>query len=55
MATKERTYLILTGTGDYLRGRFTGTRAQAKAYCKRKFMPRGYKIVLDKNWKGYKR
>ena len=41
-------WLILTGGGEAIRGRYKGTRAQAVAYCKAHYMPKGYKIIRDK-------
>ncbi|MDD4985920.1 MAG: hypothetical protein PHQ43_09035 [Dehalococcoidales bacterium] len=44
-------WLILTGGGGAVRGRYEGTREQAVEYCKAHFMPKGYKIVKDKTKK----
>ena len=41
-------WLILTGGGIAIRGRYEGTRAQVAAYCKAHYMPKGYKIIKDK-------
>jgi len=41
-------WLILTGKGQALRGRFEGTKAEVAKYCKDHYMPGGYKIVKDK-------
>lgn len=40
-------WLILTGSGVALRGRYEGTKAQVTKYCKDHYMPKGYKIVKD--------
>ena len=47
MARKEK-WLILTGKGNALRGRFEGTRAEADRYCKDHYLANGYKIIKDK-------
>jgi|GEM_PF-4930439 len=36
---KEKTWLILTGGGTAVRGRYRGTRAQALKYCKDHYLP----------------
>ena len=40
-------WLILTGSGVALRGRYEGTKKQVQEYCKIHFLPKGYKIVKD--------
>ncbi len=40
-------WLILTGGGVAVRGRYEGTKAQAVQYCKDHYMPKGYKVVKD--------
>ncbi len=40
-------WLILTGDGGAVRGRYEGTKAQATQYCKDHYMPKGYKVVKD--------
>jgi len=40
-------WLILTGEGKALRGRFEGTKAQVEKYCREHYLPRGYRIVKD--------
>lgn len=41
-------WLILTGMGAAIRGRYEGTKAQVTQYCKEHYLPNGYKIVKDK-------
>lgn len=45
VVSKETVWLILTGDGAALRGRYQGTRKQAVDYCKRHYMPKGYRVV----------
>lgn len=40
-------WLILTGGGRAVRGRYEGTRAQVEKYCSDHYMPTGYRIVKD--------
>ena len=40
-------WLILTGTGRALIGRYDGTKAQVEKYCRDHYLPKGYKIVKD--------
>ena len=45
---KGKTWLILTGSGNYLRGRYRGTKTQATKYCREHYLPKAYKLVEDK-------
>ena len=45
-------WLILTGSGNALRGRYEGTKAQVEKYCRDRYIPKGYKIVKDTTRKG---
>ena len=40
-------WIILTGSGSVIRGRYEGTKAQVAKYCKDHYLPHGYKIVKD--------
>ena len=40
-------WIILTGGGAAIRGRYEGTRAQVEKYCKDHYLPKGYKIIRD--------
>ncbi len=40
-------WLIMTGGGAALRGRYDGTLKQVQEYCERHYTPTGYKIVKD--------
>jgi len=42
-------WLITTGTGKTVRGRYWGTKDDAKVYCDRHYAPKGYKIKADPN------
>ena len=44
-------WVILTGSGMAVRGRYEGTKAQVVRYCKDHYLPRGYKIVRDNSKK----
>jgi len=47
-------WLILTGSGVAVRGRFEGTKAQVTKYCKDHYMPHGYKMEKELKRPGYK-
>ena len=40
----RKKWLILTGTGAALMGRYEGTREQVEQYCKDHYLPGGYQI-----------
>jgi hypothetical protein len=44
----KQKWLILTGSGAALRGRYEGTKAQVVKYCKEHYAAKGYKIIKDK-------
>lgn len=45
----DRVWLILTGTGEYVRGRLFCTYAQAIAWCEAHYLPGGWQIRAEEN------
>ena len=44
-------WIILTGGGGAIRGRYEGTKKQVEKYCRDHYMPKGYRIIKDTNKK----
>lgn len=40
-------WIILTGSGRAIRGRYEGTRTQVEKYCRDHYTPGGYRIIKD--------
>ena len=40
-------WLILTGSGKAIRGRYEGTKIQVEKYCREHYLPNGYRIIRD--------